>query len=403
MSEIGAASPPTCDETERLRRWRLALGGEAEQGGAGSLNAEDAAMDRALSMLYGRSQGQPDRDKKRSHGSGSSMPHVARWLGDIRGFFPSSVVQVMQKDAMERLNLKQMLLEPEMLEAVTPDVHLVSTLMALKGVLPAKARETARQVVRKVTDDLQRRLSSPLRQAVTGSLNRSVRNNRPRHNEIDWHRTIRLNLKHYQPEYKTIVPERRVGYGRKRTALREVVLNLDQSGSMGNSVVYAGVLGSVLASLPSLRTRIVAYDTSVVDLTDLAEDPVDILFGVQLGGGTDTPQALKYCRSFIRQPGETIFIHISDLEDGHQAKEVHQMMGEMVLAGIQVIVLLALDDSGAPGYDAGNAAGLAGLGIPVFACTPDLFPELMAAAIERRNIQQWAAQREIVTARAGGE
>jgi Mg-chelatase subunit ChlD len=350
-------------------------------------------MDRALSALY---EGAP----KGPGGRGASMPNVARWLGDIRTYFPSSVVQVMQKDALERLNLKQMLVQPEMLEAVTPDVHLVANLLALKGLLPAKARETARAVVRQVVEELERKLANPLRQAITGSLNRSVRNRRPRHNEIDWHRTIRANLKHYQPDYRTIVPETRIGYGRKRAALKEVVLCMDQSGSMASSVVYAGIFGAVMASLPALKTHIVAYDTAVVDLTEEADDPVDLLFGTQLGGGTDTPQALRYCQALIRQPQDTIFVLITDLYEGVSAADMLRLSGEFVAAGVQMIVLLALDDQGAPGYDHGNAAEMAKLGIPVFACTPDLFPDLMAAAISRQDITQWAAARDIVTARA---
>jgi Mg-chelatase subunit ChlD len=381
-------------DAERLRRWRLVLGGESGSAPQMGLNAEDMGIDRALSELY-------EPEKKGPGDRGGSMPNVARWLGDIRGFFPSSVVQVMQRDALERLNLKRMLMEPELLEAVTPDVHLVANLLALKNLLPAKTRDTARMVVRQVVEELERRLAQPLRQAVMGSLNRSVRNRRPRHNEIDWHRTIRANLKHYQPNYRTIVPEARIGYGRKRSALREVVLCLDQSGSMGTSVVYAGILGAVLASLPALKTHVVAYDTAVVDLTDELADPVEVLFGTQLGGGTDTPQALRYCQTLIRNPQETIFVLITDLFDGVSAKDMLRLTAEMVHAGVQFITLLALDDHGAPSYDHQNAAEMAAMGVPVFACTPDLFPEMMAAAINRQDINQWAAAREIVTARPG--
>src|SRR5204863_1492629 len=198
--------------------------------------------------------------------------------------------------------LRQMLLEPELLSAVEPDVHLVANLLALKSVMPNKTRETAREVVRRVVEELERRLANPLRQAVLGSLNRAARNRRPRHNEMDWHRTIRANLKHYQPEYRTIIPETRIGYGRKRAALREIILCVDQSGSMATSVVYSGIFGAVLASLPAVQTRMVVFDTSVVDLTDKLSDPVDVLFGTQLGGGTDINKALSYCQGLIRQP-----------------------------------------------------------------------------------------------------
>ncbi|MBM3458818.1 MAG: VWA domain-containing protein [Armatimonadetes bacterium] len=379
---------------ERLRRWRLILGGEGADGTGCSLAGRDVEMDRTLSALYG--------DQERSAGLGGSAPRVARWLGDIRSFFPSSVVRVMQKDALERLNLRQMLLQPEMLEAVEPDVHLVADLVALGHLLPDQVRETARQVVRRVVDELQRKLANPLRQAVMGSLNRAVRNRRPRHNEIDWPRTIRANLRHYQPEYRTIIPETRIGYGRKRSALRHIVLCVDQSGSMATSVVYSGIFGAVLASLPAVQTQIVVFDTAVVDLTPLAQDPVDLLFGTQLGGGTDIPAALTYCRDSIRQPRDTILVLISDLYDGGRAGATVRLAAEMVQAGVQMVTLLALSDDGAPCYDHQHAAQLAGLGVPSFACTPDLFPDLMAAAIERRDLGQWAAGQGIVTAAGVG-
>jgi Mg-chelatase subunit ChlD len=377
-------------EDERLRRWRLILGGDKNDGTGCGLSGADLAMDRALAALY---------DSDRKGGLGSSAPNVARWLGDIREYFPSSVVRVMQQDALERLDLRRMLLEPEMLQAVEPDVHLVADLLSLGGVMPAKTKETARIVVRRVVEELQRRLAEPLRQAVIGSLNRAARNRRPRHNEIDWPRTIRANLKHYQPDYKTIIPETRIGYGRKRSALREIILCVDQSGSMGASVVYSCVFGAVLASLPSVRTQMVVFDTAVVDLTAELSDPVELLFGAQLGGGTDINRALGYCQGLVRQPHDTILVLISDLYEGGNQQEMLKRAAALAGAGVQFIALLALNDDGAPGYDHSVASAFAGFGIPSFACTPDLFPELMAAAINRQDITQWAAAREIVTSR----
>lgn len=385
---------------EQLRRWRLILGGGAADGTGVALAGDDVGLDRTLGFLYERTMSPEDKQRNRNTvGMGASQPNVARWLGDIRNYFPTSVVQIMQQDALERLGLRRMLLEPELLAAVEPDVHLVATLLSLKSVLPQKTRETARQVVRKVVTEIERRLANTLRQAVTGSLNRAQRNRRPRHNEIDWNRTIRANLRHYQPRYRTIVPETRIGYGRKRSTLRDIILCVDQSGSMASSVVYAGVFGAVLASLPAVSTRVVVYDTAVVDLTDQLQDPVDVLFGTQLGGGNDTPRALAYCQGFIRRPQETIFVLISDLYEGGGSAEMVAQLGRFVGAGVTVVALLALSDDGTPSYDAQNASALTALGVPVFACTPDLFPDLIAAAIARQEIGQWAAARGIATAR----
>ena len=390
--------PLNADDSTRLRRWRLVLGSEADAS-CGMPQGPDAEMDQALATLYeptGGTSGTGDRKA----GRGASRPGVARWLGDIRRYFPSQVVQVMQRDALERLNLREMLLQPEMLEAAQPDVHLVAQLVALSGVIPAKTKDTARAVVRRVVDDLMKRLEEPLRSAVTGALDRSQRNRRPRHAEIDWHRTIRANLRHWQPEYRTVVPEVLHGYGRKaRRPQREVILCIDQSGSMAPSVVYASVCGAVMASLPAVSTRLVVFDTAVVDLSDQLDDPVDLLFGVQLGGGTDINGAVGYCQSLVREPRQTILVLISDLYEGGVAPQLLRRAAELVDSGVQFITLLALSDEGAPAYDRQLAAQLAALGVPSFACTPDAFPALMAAAIRREDINAWAAGRGLVTTR----
>jgi Mg-chelatase subunit ChlD len=368
-------------EDERMRRWRLVLGGGEADGTGVRLGGADARMDTALAAVYDR-----------EGGLAASAPRVARWLGDIRTYFPATVVQVMQRDAIERLDLTRLLLEPEMLEAVEPDVHLAGTLLALHRVMPDRARESARAVVRTVVERLERRLADRTRAAVTGALDRSARTHRPKGAaDIDWDRTIRANLRHYLPERRTVVPSRLVGYARRQRAVRrDVVLCVDQSASMAASVVYAGVFGAVLASMRSLRTSLVVFDTAVADLTDRLHDPVELLFGTQLGGGTDINRALAYGQSLVTRPAGTTFVLISDLYEGGMREEMLRRIAAMTQAGVQVIVLLALSDEGAPSYDHDNAAALAAMGVPAFACTPDAFPDLMAAAIERRDLARWA-------------
>jgi Mg-chelatase subunit ChlD len=324
---------------------------------------------------------------------------VARWLGDIRAFFPAQVVRVLQRDALARLELRKMLLEPELLEAVVPDVHLVASLVSLAAVMPARARESARRVVRRVTDELVARIEQPVRQAVTGSLNRSARTRRPRGADLDWDRTIRANLRHYQPPWKTVLPVVRIGHGRRRSALRDVILAVDQSGSMAASVVYAGIFAAVLASMPALRTRLVAFDVNVVDLTAALADPVDVLFGVQLGGGTDINRALAYCQTLVERPRDTVLVLVSDLFEGGDREDLVRRVGALVRSGVRVIALLALSDEGAPAYDHALAAELAARDVAAFACTPDQFPELMGAALAGRDPAEWASARGIVTAR----
>ncbi len=389
------------EEKERLRRWRLVLGKNAGAGMSGSgsneegtgeglaLSEHDLGMDNVLEALY---------DSNRSSGLGSSAPNVARWLGDIRTYFPSSTVRVMQQDALERLKLTQMLLEPEMLEHVDADVHLVASLLSLSKVIPEKTKDTARQVVRKVVNELERKLANPLIQAVRGSLNRATRTHRPRANEINWDRTIRANLKNYLPEHGTIIAEQLIGHGHKRSSLRDIVLCVDQSGSMATSVVYSGIFGAVLASIKAVSTRMIVFDTSVVDLTDDLQDPVDLLFGTQLGGGTDINRALAYCQQVITRPAQTILI--TDLYEGGSRNDMLRRAAELVASGVQIICLLTLSDKGTPSFDQHNAAVLASMGVPAFACTPELFPDLMAAAIQKQDLAIWAAKNDIVTVRS---
>ena len=389
-------------ETERMRRWRLLLGAPAGPGlgfggtgpGAG-LSQSDRAVDAALAALYDAGR-RPGDSGPRSAGLNASAPRVARWLGDIRTYFPSTVVQVMQRDAVERLNLRQLLLEPELLASIEPDVHLVGTLLSLNRIMPETTKATARQVVAAVVAEVERRIANRTRAAVSGALNRAARTRRPKLRDIDWNRTIAANLSRYLPEHRTVVPERLVGYGRRHQVVaRDVVLAIDQSGSMASSVVYASVFGAVLASIRALKTSLVVFDTAVVDLTDKLQDPVDVLFGTQLGGGTDINRAIAYSQTLITRPRDSIFVLISDLIEGGVREQMLSRIAALKAAGVQVVVLLALSDDGAPVFDSGNAAALADLGVPAFACTPDAFPDLIAVAIEGGDVGAWAHRHDL--------
>ncbi|HVT68599.1 MAG TPA: VWA domain-containing protein [Trebonia sp.] len=393
----------SADDTERLRRWRLLLGSPADESLGSGLDASDAAVDTALSALYddprASGSGSASSAGPRSAGLGASAPRVARWLGDIRTYFPATVVQVMQRDAIDRLNLRQLLLEPEMLETIEPDVHLAGTLLSLNKIMPERTLATARTVVARVVADIEKRIADKTRSAVSGALNRAARVRRPRHSDIDWNRTIAANLSRYQPEYRTVIPERLVGYGRRQRAVtKDIVLAVDQSGSMASSVVYASVFGAVMASIRTLRTSLVVFDTSVVDLTPSLSDPVDVLFGTQLGGGTDINSAVAYCSGLVTRPRDTIFVLVSDLYEGGNNEEMLARMGALAASGVTCVALLALSDDGAPSFDSDNAAALAALGIPAFACTPDAFGDLLALAIDGGDIAAWA-QREELAAR----
>lgn len=356
-------------------RWRLILGE-----GDATLDDRQSGMDRALGALYDA----PDTgDGRRGAGLGASSPKVHAWLGDIRTYFPDTVVQVLQRDAIDRLNLRELLLEPEILSTLEPDVHLVATLAELSSVIPETSKETARQVVRSVVEEVEKRVRTKTETAVRGALDRSARTHRPRPADIDWNRTIAANLKNYLPDLNTVVPEKLVGYARAGTGVqKEIVLAVDQSGSMATSVVYSSIFGAVLGSIRALKTSMIVFDTTVVDLTEKLADPVDVIFGTQLGGGTDINAAVAYSQELITSPTDSVFVLISDLYEGGVRSELLARMRTMVDAGVTVLVLLALSDDGAPSYDRDLAAELSGLGVTAFACTPDIFPDLLAAAID---------------------
>ncbi|MCA9839028.1 MAG: VWA domain-containing protein [Trueperaceae bacterium] len=395
-------------ELERERRWRLVLGktdeeengqgGQSQEAASGdseampsgdhsesqsALSEEDSAIDETLDQLYGEGERGGDAD---------SSPDIARWLGNINKYFPSSVAQIVQQDALDKWKLKSLIHEPEFLESLEPNVSLVSQLINLSKLMPDETKESAREVVRKVVEDLKEKLEYRFLQALTGSLNRSIRVRKPRkHREINWFSTIKSNLKHYQPEYQTVVPEILIGHGKQKHALHDVILCIDQSGSMAESVVYASIFGSVMASVPALKTKLVVFDTNVVDLSENLSDPVDLLFGLRLKGGTNIDKAVAYCESLIERPRDTVLILISDLFEGTGKKEnLINRLSRLSQSEVKLVSLLALSDQGTPKYNKDMAQQLSEFGVPSFACTPDLFPDLMEVVLSDRNLKDWA-------------
>ncbi len=393
------------NDHEKERRWRLVLG---SQDSSQCLSERDVRIATALDALYQNNNSNKNSGKNGGRGARGSLnrsaPTVSKWLGDIREFFPSSVVQVIQKDAFDRLGLKQMLTEPEFLAAVEADVHLVADLISLRSVMPEKTIDTAREVIKKVVDELIEKLERKTAEAVRGALNKSKRTFRPRHADIDWHRTITANLRHYQEDLNTIIPEKLIGYKRQNRRvvdLDEVILCVDQSGSMATSVVYSSIFAAVMASLPGVKTQLICFDTAILDLTEELNDPVQVLFGVQLGGGTDINQAVAYCENKIERPSKTHLILITDLYEGGDANELKNRVANLIRNDVNVITLLALNDDGKPSYSAHLAQEFAAIGSPVFACTPDQFPDLMATALKREDVLTWAGDQDIVTVRPG--
>ncbi|MBM7703594.1 VWA domain-containing protein [Metabacillus iocasae] len=378
---------------QMMPRWRLILG-EASQKTFTSydeemvqLTDEQRLMDEALAAIYDDTEGG-------STSIGSSLKLV-KWLGDVRTFFPQDVVSIIQSDAIERKGLTQLLFEPETLQHVKPSIEMVATLLTLKGKIPERTKDTARELVKAVVEEVQKRLEQDIRQAVKGALNRQKHSPLPSGlQSIDWESTIRRNLKHYNEDYQMIIPERFYFFERARQSNHwTVIVDIDQSASMGESIIYGSIVSSIFASISALKTHVVAFDTEVVDLTEQCEqDPVDMLFGIQLGGGTDINKSIRYCESFITDPAKTLFILISDLEEGGNRAGMIRRLRDMHEAGVKVISLLALSDEGVPYYDQSNANQLAKIGIPCFGCTPSLLPDLLEDVLKGNDLGEWTKQ-----------
>lgn len=393
------------ETAERLKRWRLILGAESDnrfsqmQGGPGGLglSPQDLLMDQALAAIYNQSSEGGFGSSGRGAGRGPSNPQITRWLGDVRTLFEQDMVKIIQADAVERCGLKQLLFEPEMLEQMEPDVGMASTILMLKDQIPKASKESVREFIRKIVEELNRLLADDIRRAVTAAINRRQHSPIPSASALDFDNTIKNGLKNYNPQLKKIIPDHYYFFDRTTTSAANkytIILDVDQSGSMGESVIYSSVISCVLASMASLKTRIVAFDTKVVDLTEKCDDPVDLLFGFQLGGGTDINQSVAYCQQFIEKPQKTLFFLVSDLEEGGNRAAFLRRMEEMKASGVQVVSLLAISDSGKPYYDANIAGRLAAMGIPCFACNPQMLPELLKRTLKGEDLSQFQKELE---------
>ncbi|MHB1034792.1 MAG: VWA domain-containing protein [Pirellulales bacterium] len=393
---------------EQLARWRLILGADSQECMARmspvgcTLTAEQLEMDEALEAIYASdSQQEISRDEwespteGRPHGAakGRSMPRVARWLDQIRTFFPKDVVVLLQQDAIERRGMKELLFEPEIMAKVEPSVDLASAVLELKNLVPEKAKAAARNLVRRVVEELRKRLESRFAQAIRGSLDRNQHSPFRSLPNLDWPRTIRRNLKNYNETLKTIVPEQISFFCRKRRQNEwNVIIAMDQSGSMATSLIYGGIMGAILASMPAVETHVVAFNhEEVVDLTEHCSDPVDLLFGVQLGGAEDYWKATSYCERFMHTPGKTLYVVVGDLHDTSPNENRFVKKMEFLLeSGVRAVTLLAISDQGQPSFNANLAEKLTKLGMPCFGCTPDHLPDLLAAVLKGHDLQQFA-------------
>jgi Mg-chelatase subunit ChlD len=362
-------------------RWRLALGRHAEgELGESDLSGVDRRLDRVMETLYGR--GQVQRGFRGRGGSDPSQINLPRWLDDLRALFPASVFETIQGHAVERFGMAELLASPEALRKLEPNLDLMKVLLSFRGRADQKVADAIREIVRQVVEDLRRRLQREVARAFSGARNRFQRSQQRRMANFDMRATVRANLKSYQPDRRAIVAERLHFNARRRRQLPwTVILCVDQSGSMVSSLIHAVVLASILAGLSAVSVKLVVFDTSVVDLSDRLDDPVDLLLSVQLGGGTNIAKAVRYCEQLVTQPTRTVLALISDFEEGGSPAELVRAVRRLAEAQVTLLGLAALDDAGEPMFDRAMGARLADAGMSVAALTPDRFAEWLGGII----------------------
>lgn len=368
-----------------LERWRLILGRYADrrlQGDTG-LEGDYGRIDEALEYLYGREyQG---RGLRREITPGSLDPSqitLLHWLGEVRELFPKETVEVIEKHALDRYGLTELITDPQTLERLQPNQQLLRTLLTLRGHLHGEVLHLARRIVKQVVDEIRRKLEPQIRQTLSGRLNRFRHSPIALTQNFDAAGTLRANLKHYNNERKKMIVENLLFFQRNQRRLPwDIILCIDQSGSMADSVIHSAVMAGILAGLPAFRVKIVLFDTSIIDLSAQVADPVATLMQVQLGGGTDIAQALRYCLQLVENPQRTVLTLISDFCEGGSPAELVRVVKKLAEARVKLLGLASLDGTANPVYDRVMAEKLAACGMEIAALTPQRLAQWLVKVI----------------------
>jgi Mg-chelatase subunit ChlD len=385
------SAAPAVNSKAAVARWRLVLGKYAQDKlSGGGLSAEQMRMEQALDYLYSREyrgrgvRGQDGGDDEKGKGgsldpSQISIPH---WLSEVRNLFPKETVERIEKHALERYGMTELVTDEETLKKLEPSMGLLKILLSFRGQLKGKVLEEARRVIRKVVEELRRKLETDIRNKLTGRVNRFRHSNMKSAQNLDWRGTIRRNLKNYDVKRKQLIVDDVRFFSRVERHLPwTVILCVDQSGSMTDSVIYSAVMAGILTALPMIRIKLVVFDTSIVDLSDHADDPVEVLMSVQLGGGTDIGSAVRYCEKLIETPHRTVLVLVSDFEEGANPQNLLATIRRLAEAKVRLIGLAALDMEANPSYDRRMAEKLAGLGMDIAALTPNQLADWLAKVI----------------------
>lgn len=364
------------DEQEILNRWRLVLGKYASgqipfSSGAVNLNYID--MENVLDYLYSREyRDEQEIRKDRRGGSDGSQLTVPDWLHQVKKLFPKRTVEILERHALEKYGMTELLTDPEVLQKLEPNKELLKTILELKHMMKGEVLQMAREIVRKVAAEIARKLEQEVRISFFGQLNRNSSSPVKSARNLDMKKTIRMNLKNYDREKEQLILKNVYFNARmKKYNQWRVIICVDESGSMLDSVIHSAIMAGIFSKLPMLDTKLVIFDTSVVDLSGYVDDPVETLMSVQLGGGTNIAGALSYCEGLIDFPFRTMLVLVTDLYEGGGYQRLYSTCKGIIESGARLVVLTALDMDANPNYDRNAAARLADMGAFVGAMTPE--------------------------------
>ena len=367
--------------TGQRNRWRLILGSYARNrlsfGPGAALGEGISCMDleEVLDFLYSREQGE---DVRRQGGTEESHLTAATWITRIRKLFPKETVEILEKQALDTYGMTELLTDKEVLEKLEPNQALLKTILQLKHLMKGEVLDAARRIVKKVAEEIAEKLMCDIRRSLLGRIDRNTKSSVPSMRNLDIQRTIRKNLRHYDTENQRLMLEQVYFNSRTRIFNKwKVIIAVDESGSMLDSVIHSAVMAGIFARLPMLDTRLVIFDTQVVDLSAYLEDAVATLMSIQLGGGTFIAGALQYCESLIENPHRTMVVLVSDLCEGGSVQGLLNVSRGIIESGAKLICLTALDLEANPVYDRHTAQRLADLGAHVGAMTPQALGDFM--------------------------
>lgn len=361
-----------------VNRWRLILGGYSDKslnfsGNESELN-QFLDMENLLDYLYSRAQDEDIRAEV--GGNGESVISAAEWIHKVRDLFPNHTAEVLEKQALDEFNMTELLTDKKVLEKMTPDFDLLKTILSLKHLMKGEVLDTARNIAKKVADEIRDKLEVDVKRALIGQLDRSSQSPVHSARNLDIDKTIRKNLKNYNPELDTLILEDIYFSNRvKRRNKKRIIIAIDESGSMTGSIIYSAVMAQIFAGLPFADVKLVIFDTSIVDLSEHVEDPVQILMSVQLGGGTTIGSAVRYCEQLIENPSDTVILVVTDLYEGASLDVLLSTSQNIITSGAKLNYLTALDENANPSYDRGLGQKLANMGAFVGAMTPDRLGE----------------------------